>query len=286
MPSLSPTCISLVKNFEGYRAAPVRLPDGRWLMGYGHVRSSPPVAPIDEKEADEILKEDLSVVAQSVNTLVLTTLTQCQFDALVSFAFSIGLRAFEDSDVLRFINAGEPIAAACALDAWRQSGAGEPMVLDALVRRRAVEKSLFLYEGIRAPAASALVRPQVDPTAALLAAPVRAMTTDDETARKLRAILVREPQTAVALQPAPEPSVSEEEVSPSPALKDAVKGIKPQQRDLIGYAALGALGLLLMGMGVSGADSDNGVAHIMFTVPGVIATVMSAFYLLKSAATS
>jgi lysozyme len=284
MPSLSPTCISLVKNFEGFRAEPVRLPDGRWLMGYGHVRSSPPAAPIDEKEADQTLKEELTAVANGVNASVMTTLTQCQFDALVSFAFSVGLPTFESSDVLRFINAGEPIAAACALDAWRQSAAsGEPIVLDALVRRRAVEKSLFLYEGIRAPAASALVRPQIDPAAALLASPLAALKSDDETARKLKTILAREPQTASALQPAPEPAVTEETPAPPSPLRTP---LNPKQRDLVGYVALGALGLLLMGMGVSGAEADHGVAHIVFTVPGVIATVMSAFYLLKSAATS
>lgn len=284
MPSLSETCVALVKNFEGYRADPVRLPDGRWLMGYGHVRATAPVMAMGEREAEQVLKEELTAVARGVNTLVMANLTQCQFDALVSFAFSIGLPAFETSDVLRFLNAGEPIAAACALDAWRRSAAsGEAVVLDALVRRRAVEKSLFLYEGIRSPAASALIRPEVDLAAAMLASPLRAANDSDETGRKLRAILAREPRTATALRPAPEFRMSDEDEEhlPTPVAKP-----NQAQRDMIGHAALGVLGLLLMAMGVTGAASDNGVAHIIFTAPGVMAATMSAFYLLKSAAQS
>jgi lysozyme len=280
MPSLSETCVALVKNFEGYRDEPLRLPDGRWLMGYGHVRQSAPVMAMGEREAEQVLKEDLTAVAHGINRLVLANITQCQFDALVSFAFSIGLPAFEKSDVLRFINAGEPIAAACALDAWRQSGAsGEAVVLDALVRRRAVEKSLFLYEGIRSPAASALIRPEVDLAAAMLAGP---RGTDDETSRRLRAILAQEPQTASALRPAPEVHMSDEDEAHTPPPATVKPG--QAQRDMIGYGALGVLGLLLMAMGVTGASSDQGVAHIIFTAPGVIAATMSAFYLLKSAA--
>ena len=287
MPSLSTSGLALVKSFEGYRAEPVRLPDGRWLMGYGHVRSAPPAIPIGEREAEQILKEDLESIAQGLRAAVMVTLTEAQFDALVSFAFSIGLPAFERSEALRRLNAGEPVAAADEMDLWRWSGVGgEHVVLDALVRRRAVEKALFLDHAPRTPAASALVRPALarpgedargDGGARVLAA---ARGNDDETARKLREILAREPQTEAVLHQAETHDGDDEDafiddLAPQPRA--------PAPRDLIGYAALGALGLLLIAMGFTGAEDDHGVAHILFTVPGVIAAVMSAFYLLKRA---
>ena len=282
MPSLSPTCIELVKNFEGYRAAPVRMPDGRWLIGYGHIQADAPTAPITDRDAEALLKEDLEVVAAGLRSLVMVQMSQCQFDGLCCFVYSIGLDAFETSDVRRLLNAGQPIAAACAMESWRMSsaGGGPRVVLDALVRRRAVEKSLFLYEGVRAPAASALIRPEVDPAIAMLASalPSRGTQNEDETARKLRDILAREPQTAGALQAMPE-ELQPMDDQPTPEKKAA-----REQRDLIGNVALGALGLLLIAMGVTGAGDDHGIAHVVFTVPGVIASIMSAYYLLKTAA--
>ena len=280
MPSLSQTCITLVKNFEGFRSQPVRLPDGRFLIGYNHVQVNPPCASIEEREAELLLKNDLEGVASFVRSSVHVTLTQCQFDALVCFAFSIGLPEFERSDVVRHINAGEQIAAACAMEAWRKSTAnGESIVLDALVRRRAVEKSLFLYEGIRAPAASALVCPEVDPVAAVLTTPFRTMTKQDDVASKLRTILSQEPQTMNALNPPPD---SEDE-KPEEEPRIEVGGVKAP-RDLVGYSALGALGALLIAMGMTGAQDDHGVSHIVFTAPGIMAVVMSVYYLLKRAA--
>jgi lysozyme len=281
MPSLSQTCISLVKNFEGYRAQPARLPDGRYLIGYNHVQVTPPCGAIDEADAERLLRNDLEGVAAAVQSAVHVTLTQCQFDALVCFAFSIGLPEFERSAVLRHINAGEQIAAACAMESWRKSAAnGESVVLDALVRRRAVEKSLFLYEGIRAPAASALVCPEVDPVAAVLTTPFRTMQKQDDVAHKLRSILAREPQTMNALNPPPDGQDEPEEKEPAHIDLGPVKAPK----DLVGYTALGALGALLIAMGMTSAADDHGIAHVVFTAPGAIAVVMSVYYLLKRAA--
>jgi len=282
MPSLSPAGLALVKSFEGYRAEPVRLPDGRWLMGYGHVRSAPPAIPIGEREAEQILKEDLEAIARGVREAVLAALTQNQFDALVSFAFSIGLPAFERSETLRRLNEGDPISAALAMDAWRASTAsGQAMVLDALVRRRAVEKALFLDQDPRTPAPSALVRPEIDP--AVTAGSGKAPP-EDPTARKLRDILAREPQTEAALHP---PAARPDDEADDEAAAFAGQAAAPiavqTSRDVIGYAALGALGLLLIAMGVTGAADDHGIAHIVFTIPGAIAVLMSAYYLLKRA---
>ena len=69
--------------------------------------------------------------------------------------------------MLALLNAGEMIAAAEAMGAWRKAKvSGRTMVLDALVRRRAAEKAMFLgHPSGPAPAPSAMVRPVYDPTA-------------------------------------------------------------------------------------------------------------------------
>ena len=65
----------------------------------------------------------------------------------MSFAFSVGAEAFGKSQVLRRVNAGDYVSAACAMDAWRKSDVGgELVIVDALVRRRAAEKALFLKD--------------------------------------------------------------------------------------------------------------------------------------------
>ena len=107
---------------------------------------------------------DLVDVQAAVNDWTFTPLTQNQFDALVSFVFNIGLEAFRHSAVLRRVNQGALLQAACAMEMWRKADFdGERIVVDALVRRRAAEKALFLTpeDGFVA-APSAVVQPRQD----------------------------------------------------------------------------------------------------------------------------
>ena len=161
---VSPAGIELIKAFEGYRRAAAQLADGRWTIGYGHSKSARRGVEVSEQEADLLLRYDLIEVAAAVNSLTFTPLTQNQFDALVSFAFNIGLRDFRRSIVLRRVNEGALLQAACALELWRRADfEGERIVVDALVRRRAAEKTLFLTppEGW-VPAPSPVLPPRLD----------------------------------------------------------------------------------------------------------------------------
>ena len=107
------------------------------------------------------------------------------------------------------------------------SASGGPS--EALARRRAAEKALFLNDaGPAAP--SALLRP-----------------------------------------------LREAEAAPAP-LRPAAK---PEKSDPLGLAALGVLGLLLIAMGVTGSESDGGMAYLVFAGPGAVGVAMSVYYLLK-----
>lgn len=164
--------LELIKSFEGYRADAARLADGGWTVGYGHIRSAREGARVSEADAEALLVYDLRQIEAVIHDAVFAPVTQGQFDALASLAFNIGTEAFAGSDVVRHLNAGEVIAAANGFDAWRRARVeGRAYVVDALVRRRAVEKALFLeHPGGRAVAPSPVVRPELDIASAILAA--------------------------------------------------------------------------------------------------------------------
>ena len=156
--------IQLIAAFEGLRRRAARLPDGRWTIGYGHTLSAREGAEVSEEDAQALLHFDLLPIAEAVNSLVFTPLTQNQFDALTAFAYNVGVEQFRASDVLKRVNEGRLTEAACALDLWRKADLnGDPVILDALIRRRAAEKALFLTppDGF-VPTPSPLVRPAVD----------------------------------------------------------------------------------------------------------------------------
>jgi lysozyme len=156
--------VELIKSFEGFREEPARLPDGRWTIGYGHVRSAREGVTITEHDAEDLLRFDLKPIEDAVNDLVFAPLSQNQFDALVSLTFNISPGQFKDSDVLRNLNAGDFLSAAAEFDNWRKARInGRVIVVDALVRRRAMEKAMFLETPDGRPAApTPVVTPQHD----------------------------------------------------------------------------------------------------------------------------
>jgi len=162
--SVSRSAVELIKAFEGFRPKAARLDDGRWTIGYGHTLTAREGAEISEADAEALLLYDMIGASHAVNEFVFAPLTQNQFDALVSFVFNIGVRSFRGSPTLRRLNEGRPLEAAMAMELWRKADLeGERIVIDALVRRRAAEKALFLKpaEGW-VPAPSPLLPPKLD----------------------------------------------------------------------------------------------------------------------------
>ncbi len=156
--------IELLKDFEGLRRQSAQLPDGRWTIGYGHTKSARAGVTITEADAAALLQYDLIEVVNAVNDWIFTPVTQNQFDALVCFAFNLGLEAFRASTVLRRVNEGSMLQAAWSLEMWRKAEfEGHEFVVDALVRRRAAEKALFLTPAdgwVAAP--SPVLPPRID----------------------------------------------------------------------------------------------------------------------------
>jgi lysozyme len=148
--------IVLIKSFEGFRPRAVRGEDGRWTIGYGHTASAREGATVGERDAELLLQYDLLPVVKALNEQVSQPLNQHQFDALASFAISVGVERFLASDVLQRLNEGHAGEAADALINWP-----EHATPDSALRRRAAERALFVAD----PAAPAHL-------ADLLAAPL------------------------------------------------------------------------------------------------------------------
>ncbi len=153
----------MIKRLEGFRDRPIRLDNGRWMIGYGHVFSARPKLALTRKEAELLLLYDLSAVGEALESLIFTPLSQNQTDALFSLVYNIGIEAFAGSDVLSLINQGALVPAAAAMEQWCKADLrGHSMVIDGLVRRRAAEKALFLTpRGGWRPAPSHILVPLV-----------------------------------------------------------------------------------------------------------------------------
>ncbi|MEP4053347.1 MAG: lysozyme [Litorimonas sp.] len=143
--TISETGLKLIKAFEGYRPVDRELITGQRIVGYGHRLYSEDAIMMNKGEAEAVLRSDLEPFEDMINSEVHAPISQSQFDALCSFAFNIGPKAFLQSDTLRALNNGRPLDAANGLDIWRKSEiAGKTYVVDALMRRRTAEKALFL----------------------------------------------------------------------------------------------------------------------------------------------
>tara|TARA_R110002020_G_scaffold105961_2_gene246911 strand:+ start:153575 stop:154795 length:1221 start_codon:yes stop_codon:yes gene_type:complete len=170
--------LELIKSFEGFRARAAQLPTGIWIIGYGHTQSARRGLTVSASDAELLLRHhDLLAIEQAIVDRVLAPLNQNEFDALVSFVFNIGVEAFIASDVLAHLNSGDRLQAADALTFWRKGQIeGEMRVIDALVRRRATEKAMFLeHPSGRASVPSALVTPILDVAASLMTPRERAV---------------------------------------------------------------------------------------------------------------
>jgi lysozyme len=76
------------------------------------------VSGIDEAHASALLLEDVAYAERAVSHLVTISVTQGQFDALVSFTYNLGATALAGSHLLKYLNAGDVAGAADQFAVW------------------------------------------------------------------------------------------------------------------------------------------------------------------------
>ena len=195
--------IVLIKSFEGFRPRAVPADTGGWIIGYGHTLSAREGLTVSEADAELLLQYDLLPVVTALNDQAVPGLNQHQFDALVSFAYSIGIDRFASSDVARRLEAGALGEAADALIGWP-----EPTPATQTLRRRAAERALFVADPSHAITladllAAPLPPPEVVATDVSPAAEPETSDTSNPRAAAVAALLGE--QATVVEEPAPAP---------------------------------------------------------------------------------
>src|SRR4051794_16225091 len=115
--------IALIKEFEGFSAAPYKDGAGLMTIGYGHkIQPGELFDRISDDTADALLRDDLQEAEDAVNRLVTVALNQNQFDAMVSFTFNLGEGRLHESTLLALLNSGNYSGASAQITRWKYIG--------------------------------------------------------------------------------------------------------------------------------------------------------------------
>lgn len=144
---LSQKGLELIKQFEGLKLTPYVCAGGINTIGYGNtyytngkkVKLSDPA--ITKQEAEELLKHLVVSYEKAVDTFCRDDISQNQFDALVSFAYNVGVGNLQKSTLIKKVNANpKDVTIADEFMKWNKA-AGR--VLAGLTRRRQAEANLY-----------------------------------------------------------------------------------------------------------------------------------------------
>ena len=142
--------LGLIKKHESFRNnayKPVAWEDG-YTIGYGNkfYKDGKPVEKgdfISRADAEELLKAIVFQFEYKVFAMLKVPVNQHQFDALVSFAYNIGIYAFGNSTLLKVINR-DPKNYPEIERQFKRWNKSSGRVLKGLVKRRNSE--FYLYE--------------------------------------------------------------------------------------------------------------------------------------------
>jgi len=148
----------LIKGFEGLHDGnkltailePQKDPAGLPTIGWGarYDKNGAQVTmlttPITREEADQLFDRDVTRFEDCVNKAIKRSISQNQFDALVSFAYNIGTAGFEKSELCKNVNENDAkrsdFTDYCKA---RDPKTGELVTLPGLLKRRNIEADLY-----------------------------------------------------------------------------------------------------------------------------------------------
>jgi GH24 family phage-related lysozyme (muramidase) len=147
-----PACIALIQQFEGCAKKQadgsfIAYPDpgtggDPWTIGWGTTGADVKQGSVwTQQQCDDRLTSDITSFAAKVSAVIGAAQTsQHQFDALVSFAYNVGVGNLSSSTLLKLHKAGDFAGAAQQFGRWNKA-AGK--VLPGLTKRRAAEAALY-----------------------------------------------------------------------------------------------------------------------------------------------
>jgi len=135
-------CIDLVKKFEGLKLESYKCPAGLWTIGYGNTQWENGTRVkenqvIDIQRAEKLLMFWVNKYAERIDLKV----NQNQFDALVSFAYNVGITNFNNSTLKKKVIANPNDAT--IRDEFMKWVSSRGKQLPGLVKRREAEANLY-----------------------------------------------------------------------------------------------------------------------------------------------
>lgn len=137
---------NLIKSFEGLRLRAYQDAVGIYTIGYGNItyengKKVQRGDVITRERADELFRYFADKFASNVDASITVPVTQNQFNALVSFAYNVGIGAFRKSTLLKKLNkcTNDPTIRNEFLK-WVNAGGRR---LEGLVKRRTREAELY-----------------------------------------------------------------------------------------------------------------------------------------------
>lgn len=135
-PSLSG--LEFIKRYQGLSLEQYQDEEGLWVIGYGHLIR------VHERfetsitlcQAEMLFQQDVADYQHLLHQCLRVLVSQRQFDALLSLAFSLGPEALQQSSILHSINQGQFADAAAG---WRREGKRQ----SSLAAERQAEAELF-----------------------------------------------------------------------------------------------------------------------------------------------
>ena len=121
--TISDDGLDVLTEREGCKLTAYKDSVGVWTIGVGHTSAAGPPKvvsgmTITEKQAAEILDQDLDQFEDCVNKSIHKPMTQFQFDAFVSICFNIGPSGFAGSTFVKKFNEGDLEGCYAAIGMW------------------------------------------------------------------------------------------------------------------------------------------------------------------------
>jgi lysozyme len=139
--------ISLIKQFEGFSAKPYICSGGAKTIGYGAtyypngLRVTMSDKAITEAQATTMLMNMLRTYEKSVDSFCRDDINQNQFDALVAFAYNVGINALKNSTLLKKVNKNpQDVTIRNEFLKWNKANG---RALKGLTNRRIAEANLY-----------------------------------------------------------------------------------------------------------------------------------------------
>ena len=142
----SNTAYTMIKKWEGLSKTAYKCPVGILTIGYGHVIRANEKFPreLTEEQCDKLLVDDVAIIDKALRSYTPAgTVSQNQYDAIVSFCFNVGVASFISSTFYKKILTKDKRAGDELLRWVYGTIEGKKVKFDGLVRRRGYERMVF-----------------------------------------------------------------------------------------------------------------------------------------------